>query len=394
MSSATNTKVYPRVGGGTVVGRRGPGERDGLSPRGRGNPLWPLVCHRYGLSPRGRGNLWAAEAAQDAILNGLSPRGRGNRCARVGGCHQYGSIPAWAGEPIRCSGCGPIRRSIPAWAGEPTGIPHTPARVYPRVGGGTDGESFLNHNSMGLSPRGRGNHGQQREVKVYRGLSPRGRGNRGTSVIRFRNLWSIPAWAGEPGKSPFQFASIRSIPAWAGEPCDSPLGYSRDQVYPRVGGGTPMPGWCRWRKGVYPRVGGGTPTWATTVKQGLSPRGRGNQLPCAWSVRWGLSPRGRGNPFGLLTRTVYPRVGGGTSAIQRRLTGLSPCPLEGLSPRGRGNRRGSPVECRWLIGLSPRGRGNPLIAFPTAIPWVYPRVGGGTPISPIPTRLEYRRSQL
>ena len=33
--------VYPRVGGGTALGAMGDSVEDGLSPRGRGNPL----CH-------------------------------------------------------------------------------------------------------------------------------------------------------------------------------------------------------------------------------------------------------------------------------------------------------------------------------------------------------------
>ena len=111
---------------------------------------------------------------------GLSPRVRGNRAARRGASCLYGSIPACAGEPdtlpvlVQCNevyprvcggtsifmdedleiqGLSPrVRgnlglraaeakadRSIPACAGEPTIIPNTnpPARVYPRVCGGT-----------------------------------------------------------------------------------------------------------------------------------------------------------------------------------------------------------------------------------------------------------------
>ena len=50
-----------------------------------------------------------------------------------------GSIPAWAGEPIRL------------------GIDHFLHRVYPRVGGGTAMDSREVFYTGGLSPRGRGN---------------------------------------------------------------------------------------------------------------------------------------------------------------------------------------------------------------------------------------------
>ena len=114
------------------------------------------------------------------VPEGLSPRGRGN-------------LP---GSQIRR----PSRRSIPAWAGEPTGSRQSrcPFPVYPRVGGGTstmDGSLLA---ATGLSPRGRGNPGSQRQRSAACG--------------------SIPAWAGEP--LPWM------VPSW-------PL-----PVYPRVGGGT------------------------------------------------------------------------------------------------------------------------------------------------------------
>ena len=90
--------VYPRVGGGTGGGS-------------------PVIANRDGLSPRGRGNLRQLQA--------LSP--------------EIGSIPAWAGEP---------QRTI---ASNPGG------RVYPRVGGGTALSRKVPFGSQGLSPRGRGN---------------------------------------------------------------------------------------------------------------------------------------------------------------------------------------------------------------------------------------------
>ena len=73
------------------------------------------------------------------VLEGLSPRGRGNLNPFGVRVHDRGSIPAWAGEPARLS----LRIACP--------------RVYPRVGGGTDGWKMGHPPAEGLSPRGRGN---------------------------------------------------------------------------------------------------------------------------------------------------------------------------------------------------------------------------------------------
>ena len=112
---------------------------------------------------------------------------------------------------------------------------------------------------------------------------------------------------------------------------------------------------------------------------GLSPRGRGNpsMMPISSMTArsipaWAGEPCSEDCPYCLVA--VYPRVGGGTVPLVRIVPAQT-----GLSPRGRGNRCKCPS---WHIpssGLSPRGRGNPTLD-PTEcwLPWVYPRVGGGT----------------
>ena len=131
--------VYPRVCGGTLVGYLDSVQRQGLSPRVRGNlasaprvvsglgsiPACagePQPEHRespaHGVYPRVCGGtvLWTLRIAE---WQGLSPRVRGNRqSVGRGGCTS-GSIPACAGEP-------------PAAA-----IPIALRGVYPRVCGGT-----------------------------------------------------------------------------------------------------------------------------------------------------------------------------------------------------------------------------------------------------------------
>ena len=274
-------RVYPRVGGETVRETDRPGARAGLSPRGRGNlphrlvpqggyrsiPAWAgkprsgrLTFPRRKVYPRVGGET-PSSRQQQPIDRGLSPRGRGNPRKNQAERTHPGSIPAWAGKPAtsRCppttervyprvggetvavaelvdcrpglsprgrgNRAGPVPAvrdggSIPAWAGKPrrtVAIPY-PSRVYPRVGGETPKLRPIEHDSTGLSPRGRGN-------PVRRG---RGRDGR------------------------------RSIPAWAGKPADVRRMGRPPTVYPRVGGETAIP-----------------PTFSSPAT-GLSPRGRGN----------------------------------------------------------------------------------------------------------------------
>ena len=143
---------------------------------------------------------------------------------------------------------------------------------------------------------------------------------------------------------------------------------------------------------VYPRVGGGTveTPLVHSIIRGLSPRGRGNHHVLSAYPRVaqsGLSlSRGRGNlpsPAGEAGPGlvwVYPRsipVGGGTPMAGSAVGGTK----VGSIPAWAGEP------------IAPRV-GGPINGASTVMYTVYPRVGGGTPISPIPTRLEYRRSQL
>ena len=170
--SATRRTVYPRVGGGTR-GPTGPADcpmSQGLSPRGRGNRslIVAIRASRSGVYPRvgggtmkpvvaparGEGSIpaWAGEPTRASrtagrsrvyprvgggttvgragcrCSRGLSPRGRGNRRVRCGPGRRFGSIPAWAGEPM-------------SYDDEVSSNSH---RVYPRVGGGT---KFARHRS-------------------------------------------------------------------------------------------------------------------------------------------------------------------------------------------------------------------------------------------------------
>ena len=171
--------------------------------------------------------------------------------------------------------------SIPAHAGEPETVDGRDGsiKVYPRACGGTAHMMPVGPFVQGLSPRMRGNHGQQAGGTIFRG--------------------SIPAHAGEP------------LPRrWSGLFC-----------------------------GVYPRACGGTSssTRLSAPVSGLSPRMRGNRRgrpgrkPGAGSI-----PAHAGEPWwsapGAWRSRVYPRACGGTSSWR-----LQSSPCGGLSPRMRGN---------------------------------------------------------
>ena len=224
---ALESRVYPRVCGGTFLRELSREGIEGLSPRVRGNQEREL------LIATAKGSIPACAGEPSTFFKptlmikvyprvcggtnpcrsycvretGLSPRVRGNLAAHKLVQTPCGSIPACAGEPRRRSAlpcearvyprvCGGTHSrdlhdreqggSIPACAGEPSQHCRSehPCGVYPRVCGGT--RSFF-------SLRG-----------AIGGLSPRVRGNRSPAGWPRPRCWSIPACAGEPqpGRAP------------------------------------------------------------------------------------------------------------------------------------------------------------------------------------------------
>ena len=172
------------------------------------------------VHPRVGGETRMTVGAERLIL-GPSPRGRGNHPCRPLDTRSMGSIPAWAGKPLRS-----VRN-------------RSPSSVHPRVGGETSISSTHRFVLPGPSPRGRGNPSTPLPtVGPWRSI-PRGRGNR--CIGRF-----IGTVAG-------------SIPAWAGKPRDRRLADYRAGVHPRVGGETCCCSYCYCKA------------------SGPSPRGRGNR---------------------------------------------------------------------------------------------------------------------
>ena len=181
-------------------------------------------------------------------------------------------------------------------------------------------------------------------ISVMAGLSPRVRGNH-------------PAGRRQHHRG-------RSIPACAGEPHNTPSGQTIRTVYPRVCGGT-----CRTSS--RPASSGG-----------LSPRVRGNPSgididnECNGSI-----PACAGEPTasadGFAAPWVYPRVCGGTGPLPCRIL-----PMLGLSPRVRGNRNAVSLTQTDLRSI-PACAGEPAASSHlAAAAAVYPRVCGGTSVSP------------
>ena len=239
-------RVYPRVCGGTGRGPREAVLTNGLSPRVRGNqgpaftglyivrsipacagepPEMKLPIIQSRVYPRVCGGTESRQSPP-AVPPGLSPRVRGNHHPSAPRLIRRGSIPACAGEPRNPR------------------IPFAKASVYPRVCGGTIFTTAAQANLQGLSPRVRGTEAYLVVKPWVLGLSPRVRGNPGGLLPSQAGQGSIPAVCGgtsflgtvklnQTGLSPRvrgnrvdSTACGRpdgSIPACAGEPGSLPL---------------------------------------------------------------------------------------------------------------------------------------------------------------------------
>ena len=154
-------------------------------------------------------------------MRGLSPRVRGNRRASSGPCHNAGSIPARAGEPIGATEH--INRR----------------RVYPRACGGTIRSGRMGADRTGLSPRVRGNHLRDEQHVAAEGSIP---ARAGEPELQQRSRGSLKVYpracGGTLSETPAAPCPGRSIPARAGEPGRANFIGRRLTVYPRACGGT------------------------------------------------------------------------------------------------------------------------------------------------------------
>ena len=236
-----------------------------------------------------------------------------------------------------------------------------PAKVYPRLCGGTAIRPPPELPSKGLSPPVRGNPFTDAERKEWERSIPACAG--GTIARRGRR--GVRRGLSPPVRGNRQHqATVRadggSIPACAGEPIEIQPPQDKPEVYPRLCGGTPPV------------------RYAACLSRGLSPPVRGNrrQQPvergCVGSI-----PACAGEPSagcgGGLFDWVYPRLCGGTSASGVPRTGSG-----GLSPPVRGNRRAALSHAIRLRSI-PACAGEPVqdrrgrLSNP-----VYPRLCGGT----------------
>ena len=274
------SRVYPRVCGGTRLRCMRVKGYNGLSPRMRGNPCQQRHAIRNGRSipayagepppvrwdvtdrkvyPRVCGGtlrwVWSHYRTW-----GLSPRMRGNRDAYLREYSEYGSIPAYAGEPCHVW----HRRRV--------------CQVYPRVCGGTCLPRALPGRAYGLSPRMRGNPMHRRgaavrhgSIPAYAGEPSRRRAAHPAAAVyprvcggttdsnhdRYRRTGLSPRMRGNRTRERYWMACIGSIPAYAGEPGRPSPRRMDTRVYPRVCGGTiPLVGWGVFLLGLSPRMRG------------------------------------------------------------------------------------------------------------------------------------------
>ena len=154
----SQSKVYPRTGGGNVAGLRRATVANGLSPHGRGKRRRvTAVCGGKRSIPARAGETISACASSDNA--GVYPRTGGGNINAVHnkGC-QYGLSPHGRGKLAGLPDNAVVKRSIPARAGE-TGIfppMWRPGGVYPRTGGGNMSRMSKAEGAIGLSPHGRG----------------------------------------------------------------------------------------------------------------------------------------------------------------------------------------------------------------------------------------------
>ena len=314
--------VYPRACGGTRPRAPSVASAEGLSPRVRGNP-----------GTRRRGGLAA----------GSIPARAGEPCSSVRSVPKRKVYPRACGGNRARKFCRPaVDGSIPARAGEPTTHlqPWRPHTVYPRACGGTHSRALQPELIPGLSPRVRGNLPDKGAFAKLQGSIPARAGEPLCECECECDEWVYPracggtaalrcCWPGVCGLSPRVRGNLgdnhgvnlagRSIPARAGEPPCGSGAVSARRVYPRACGGTVAR--------VFHRPPGA----------GLSPRVRGNRaLRLAQRIQERSIPARAGEP-GLVQHRhdvpwVYPRACGGTRRPR------PPYSQDwGLSPRVRGN---------------------------------------------------------
>ena len=133
------SRVYPRVCGGTPPIIISAHRRRGLSPRVRGNPRTARPRRRGdGSIPACAGEPYIASVGEDAAK--VYPRVcGGTACPFTPAVLDAGLSPRVRGNPTATDATALGSGSIPACAGEPASRPPAacPARVYPRVCGGT-----------------------------------------------------------------------------------------------------------------------------------------------------------------------------------------------------------------------------------------------------------------
>ena len=152
-------RVYPRVCGGTNFQAADKLNQQGLSPRMRGNLCFRVQQPDAVWSiPAYAGEPWGC--SYSASVSRVYPRVCGGTGYGGGNPVRRGGLsPRMRGNQRSLYPPGVEKRSIPAYAGEPPRLLKTgrPRAVYPRVCGGTRTAESVENGPEGLSPRMRGN---------------------------------------------------------------------------------------------------------------------------------------------------------------------------------------------------------------------------------------------
>ena len=254
--------VYPRVCGGSFRRNHHSLGITGLSPRVRGklnDAAAAIGCARSIPACAGE----AFRAFRLRVAEWVYPRVCGGSIlGRVQRFIPGGLSPRVRGKPAGQNATGGVLRSIPACAGEARHYPPPPAvgEVYPRVCGGSIPGMRWPPPRWGLSPRVRGKrHWKSRKMRCSRSI-PACAGEAGAGKRNYPQRQVYPRVCGgsqegglwgyrHGGLSPRVRGKLerrvhhqhigRSIPACAGEAARNDIHGYRRQVYPRVCGGSP-----------------------------------------------------------------------------------------------------------------------------------------------------------
>ncbi len=257
-------RVHPRIRGAAILLQRHHFGAQGPSPHTRGSqPVQVRVDPQAGSIPAYAGQPFRTSPAARGTR--VHPRIRGAAWTNIDGPKFFqGPSPHTRGSPSRSSSRASSLGSIPAYAGQPLRrrARVQGCRVHPRIRGAAYASNSLSRANTGPSPHTRGSRGKHRGRQLYRGSipayagQPRSSSRARTSARvhpRIRGAASVIAAPAcfAPGPSPHTRGSPLqcgpvapargSIPAYAGQPPSPPSNLATGRVHPRIRGAARLP---------------------------------------------------------------------------------------------------------------------------------------------------------